>query len=46
MCKECVLRCGKPCKRDDSIDKISDDRWNKIKSYEEKWKGLDKFEDV
>ena len=43
---ECVLKCGKPCYIDDSIDKITDDKWNNIKLNAERWKALDKFGDV
>ena len=43
---ECVLKCGKPCNIDDSIDKITDDKWSNVKSHAEQWKGLDKFGNV
>ena len=46
MSMEYVLKCGKPCNSDDSIEKITDDKWSNAKSNAEQWKGLDKFGDV
>ena len=43
---ECVLKCGKPCNIDDSIDKITDDKCSNVKSYAEQWNSLEKFGDV
>ena len=41
-----MLKCGKPYKEGDSIDKITSDKWTKIQTNAKEWKGLDKFGDV
>ena len=38
--------CGKQCHAKDSIDKITDDKWTKIKANAEQWRSLDRFGDV
>ena len=40
----CILQCGNPCSKTDSIDKISLSKWNNIKTQCQKWIGLDTFE--
>ena len=43
---ECILMFGKQCHAKDSIDKITDDKWTKIKANAEQWRSLDRFGDV
>ena len=40
---ECILKCGKPCCETDSISNITPDKWTKVKTQSQKWRGLDKY---
>ena len=43
MSRECVLKCGNPCK---STDNISDSKWESLQSNFKNWSRLDKFGDL
>ena len=43
---ECFLQCGKPCEESDSIDNITKETWDKLKSKSLNWKGCDRFGNV
>ena len=41
---ECILRCGQPCTKSDSLDNTEDQKWNSIREKTLRWKGLDRFQ--
>ena len=43
---ECLLQCGKPCESADSIDKMTQGAWEKLKLKLLNWKGCDRFGNV
>ena len=43
---QCVLQCNQPCTAADSLDHITDSKWNQIKEKSLHWKGLEKFGNV
>ena len=43
---QCVLQCNQPCTAADSLDHITDSKWNQIKEKSLQWKGLEKFGNV
>ena len=40
---ECILDCGKACSEKDSINKISQAKWENIKKKAMEWTRLDEF---
>ena len=38
---ECLLLCGKPCESADSIDKMTQGAWEKLKLKSLNWKGIE-----
>ena len=40
---ECLLQCGKPCESADSIVKMTQGAWEKLKLKSLNWKGCDRF---
>lgn len=43
---ECILRCGRPCYKSDSLNNITDQKWNSIREKSLQWKGLDRFQNA
>lgn len=43
---QCVLQCGELIDDRNDCFKISQERWDKLKSQSQSWRGLDKFGDV
>ena len=43
---ECILRCGQPCTNSDSLDNITDKKWDSIREKTLRWQGLDRFQNA
>lgn len=43
---ECILHCGQPCTQADSLDNITEQKWQSIRDKSLRWKGLDRFQNA
>lgn len=43
---ECILHCGQPCAQADSLDNITEQKWQSIRDKSLRWKGLDRFQNA